>query len=562
MFRQAMPDFWERRNTKPIPMKKFTLFLSVLLPVFVSMQLQGQLTNQPLAATLPVISHPNQPENITYQQYLQQNYQVQSTVTNWQNAGQSSRSTKSVGSGSGTIFREMAYRHDIWGTSNDWNNIDSAHYGYNTNGAVTAYNSSLSSQNNWNNFVSISYYYNKDGTTEMNCINQNWDAKAGNWVPVSKSTYTYDSESRCISVASSNWNSTGESWLLTNQFNYGYDLSGNKTSEVYQIWDSSSASWTNNFNYTYSYDGLGEMTGYVNQVWTSNNTWANSETVAYEFNANNNVIGKTTQIWSNGNWLNYDLGTWVFDAKNNVSVSASYVWLNGKWTNTSKSEYTYDAHNNNTLEVDYLWNTSSYQWDSSKYKAFVYNADNYPLSETEGVYINHVLTYTSKYQNIYNANDDKVSTTNYTWDKTTATWPVAGMVSYNYDANHNPTYQLNQTFNTTTATLQNTEQYYFYFISFRTTAIDETPNKLGASVYPNPSAQPQVNLQLNLTHNSEVLVTMYDAAGRPVNCELRQVNNGTNTIALNTSGLAAGNYLIQTVDRQDGKTSVLKFVKM
>ncbi len=207
------------------------------------------------------------------------------------------------------------------------------------------------------------------------------------------------------------------------------------------------------------------MTGYINQVWTTNNAWVNSETVAYEYNASNDVIAKTTQIWSGGNWVNYDLGTWAFDGNNNVLASASYIWLNGEWTNTAKSEYSYDTHNNNTLEVDYLWNTTSYQWDSSKYKAFTYNADNYPLGETDAVYINQVLTYTGKYQNTYNGNGDKVSTTNYNWDKTTATWPVASMVSYTYDSNHNPTYQLNQTWNSASANFQNTEQY--IFTSFR-----------------------------------------------------------------------------------------------
>ena len=58
------------------------------------------------------------------------------------------------------------------------------------------------------------------------------------------------------------------------------------------------------------------------------------------------------------------------------------------------------------------------------------------------------------------------------------------------------------------------------------------------------------------------MVTVYDALGRPYQQQLHEVTAGENTIALQLTGMASGNYLVQVLVPSNGKQSVLKLVKL
>lgn len=507
-----------------------------------------------------VINKPAQPANITFQQNLEQNFKSQQLLSHWLKPAVTGDDAKSTGAGLRTVYRELAYRHDLWSGSSNWNSVDSAYYGYNPNGLVTGFNNFLNTQNQWNNFVTASYSYNATGQ-EVTYLNQNWNAASGTWVNISQSVWNYDKSGLCSSVYASNWDSADSIWAPASRFSYGYDSLGNKISELYQVWNTTTNLWLNNYNYDYTYDNNHNMLTSANQIWdATDSVWDNTEMLIYTYNSSGRVTSETTQNWSNGAWLNYDMVTWAFDANNNVTQSISTVWYapDSIWSNTSMSTYTYNANGQNTLEVDYSWSKTSNYWDSTGIKSFIYIGNNF-MGEQDALYINQALTNTAKYENLYDSNNNKTGTINYNWDG--SNWMPATMVSYSYDTLHNPIYQLNQTWDNSTSTFSNNEQYYYYYVPFAVSAINNVPADLGLSVYPNPSASPEVSLRLNVTENTETIITVFDVQGKMVSSAIHNLSSGSNSINLG-SGLTPGNYFIQVTDKSSGQTSVLKFVKI
>lgn len=60
--------------------------------------------------------------------------------------------------------------------------------------------------------------------------------------------------------------------------------------------------------------------------------------------------------------------------------------------------------------------------------------------------------------------------------------------------------------------------------------------------YPNP-ANNETNIKFAVANNTEVTVVVYDIAGRVINTIKQNCNAGTQTMALNTSALASGEYM-------------------
>lgn len=542
-------------------MKRFILLLLALVPVVSALKGQNQ-TSVPSITILPVFGQTLQVANSPFRQYLANNYQNENLLFNWSKSNNQSDVTRSTGNGTMIFYQEIAYGHDIWsGPSNEWNSNDSGAYQYNSDGMVDKFITfQTSSAGGFTNSVMISYDYN-GSWKEVKYLNQTWNARGENWENVSKFTYTYDDQNRCISAASSIWNVGNSAWTPNDRYDYGYDSSDNEAAQLYEIWDANSESWVQSYIDHYTYDQAHQMLSYVNEIWTDS-AWVNSQKIIYTYNPGGKVSSLTTQIWASGAWMNYDMDTGAFNYDGNLAESVSLIWNPGAnvWVNNSETIYSYDANDNNVLMIGYNWARG--QWDSSTYVERTYNYANEVTSQENADFVNSVRLYTTRYQNIYDEYNRKTSTTNYNWDKGANNWNAVSMYSYNYDNNGNVVYQLNQNWSSANNDFVNAEQYYFYYTPFKTTAINTATNDFGAAIYPNPSTSSAVNLRLNITDETQVEITVYDALGRPVSSQILPVIAGDNAITLGSSGIAAGNYFVQLVGKTDGKTCTLKFEKL
>jgi len=80
------------------------------------------------------------------------------------------------------------------------------------------------------------------------------------------------------------------------------------------------------------------------------------------------------------------------------------------------------------------------------------------------------------------------------------------------------------------------------------------------SLYPNP-VNASATLQFNATQNTNVDVTIIDISGKQVNNFSTNVNSGNNKIAIGTSDLANGYYMLNISSKDGGFTKTIRFAK-
>ncbi|HEY6504401.1 MAG TPA: T9SS type A sorting domain-containing protein, partial [Chitinophagaceae bacterium] len=80
-------------------------------------------------------------------------------------------------------------------------------------------------------------------------------------------------------------------------------------------------------------------------------------------------------------------------------------------------------------------------------------------------------------------------------------------------------------------------------------------------IFPNPATS-LVNVIIDAPRRDDVTIVVMDALGKTLKQKLVNVETGSNTVAVEISGLAAGSYLLKVVSRSsDGESTVSKFVK-
>jgi hypothetical protein len=171
--------------------------------------------------------------------------------------------------------------------------------------------------------------------------------------------------------------------------------------------------------------------------------------------------------------------------------------------------------------------------------------------------------YIASYQYLYtfDANGNNLSSEYQTWNTTTNAWVPSSKSMRTYDSNNNVSVEIDQTWNTGTTSFDNTDRYVYTYQSFNVNNVANYKDELGITLYPNPAAGANVNLNLTIETATILAVNVYDAQGRLVSTEDRNVTAGANNFELGYAAMPAGNYIVQVIDRATGKTSALKFIK-
>ncbi len=172
--------------------------------------------------------------------------------------------------------------------------------------------------------------------------------KNDNWVELSKTATSYNSDNQLISKTYYNWNSTSGNLLESRMEEYSYESNSNTTFISYYNWDTESNDWllSQEMKSTDSYNTNDDLILKLKYAWDNTlNTWQLTEKYEYSYDDFGNLIS--------------DIYIW--------QVPGTDDWLGG-----IRKEYRFDNSYNQILYAGYYWNGETKDWDISHKSFYCY----------------------------------------------------------------------------------------------------------------------------------------------------------------------------------------------
>ncbi len=424
------------------------------------------------------------------------------------------------GSERSLVYKLLATRHDVWSSGN-WLYNDSANYIYNGQGLNTEDSTYTYNSPDWNNSVKHFYTY-AGGSHVANDTFQYW--VSNQWRNYKLTMNTYDGNFNKTSTEVLNWDTIGV-WVNYTKTSASFDANNNILVTAALYWNAVNSTWDSSYYSSNSYDG------------------------------NNNVLAAITETWSGG-VPSIDKSVYKYDGNNYRIQQYQLQWNGSGWDSTGRQDFFYDAANNDTLDISYNQISG---WIPAQSDSSVYNINHqktfaiYKNWDTDSLrYINSIMQVFA-----YDQANNQTLYKSYYWNTTVVTnnrWVAGYEYDYTYDANENMVYSLNKYDSV------NTDQSFLYYTSFNIIGITALSNELSAVVFPNPALE-NTNLQIEIPAPGNLHMALYDATGRVVTEENRQVSEGTNRISINLQGISRGTYLLRAIDLKSGRTAAVKLLK-
>jgi hypothetical protein len=176
-------------------------------------------------------------------------------VSIWMNT---SRSTNTY-DGSGYLTNTLNQSWDI--ISSTYKNSSQTNYTNNPNGTVSQWiNQTWDGVSAWNNTQRLTNTYNSSNKVLTSVYEQ---YTAGNWVPQTRLSYTYDGSGFLINILSQLWDAGSSTWKDNTRDNYTNNPDGTTSQVVGQKWDGISV-WNNTDRLTFGYSqptAVSDITG-------------------------------------------------------------------------------------------------------------------------------------------------------------------------------------------------------------------------------------------------------------------------------------------------------------
>ena len=400
-----------------------------------------------------------------------------------------------------------------------------------------------------------------------------------------KKTYNYDANGRCTLIEYKTYNPTNHTYSESDKTTYSYS-----TNESYimllEFYNTQTNTWTPNFRDTYKFNSHKAQTkflreSYSNGLWSIsqgdssniiyyNNTYkivqdkeftynqsANIWEAIYERNSSYNIIGQLVRT-DRYNYINNIASLVSTDSIKYDVTGAPISTIDYYGANMEKSwkkeNITWEGGFNNN--IDYYENLSN-SWVESKYEQGNWTIKTrysviYPDSFGSRIslyepYNNNTFRPNWRISNINNFNFHLIGSFSETYDTITSKWKVdyGRNYTYQYDAsNRKIECILKQWSNSDTVYVNSDRIEYSNYITILA-GVNPNQNTLEVKLYPNPSENGNVKINLNLEKSSNISISVIDINGRKVSSQEVNLGTGLNTVQL--SNMNTGLYFIEII---------------
>ena len=377
----------------------------------------------------------------------------------------------------------------------------------------------------------------------------------GVFIPIFRNTYTYDNLKEFL--LSESYEASSQTWLPTSRNTIEYNSRGEQIKNIYE--QNSGGVWQVQSGYSTYINYLNNTNKIVELIDSSYNFNTMQMEADYREIKTYNANGEAVEI------LMYEsdgMGSLVLTTKDSVFYTAGLP--------NKLLQYEYDSVSNSfqkTLKFDQLtwlnfdsnvdlfdnepvayWISS---WQNNAWKPETRTSTTFPdangsLVELTEAYNNlNVWVNQSRYSEFYNANKDVTENSNEIYNSFTRSWQTiyGERFIYQYDANNNITEEINEEFNIGVNAYEKTNKYeYSDFITI-VLGVNTHTKTLETKLFPNPSSDGNVSIQVNLLAASALTVKVCDMKGSVVYTDERTLGKGLNTVEL--KNLEQGIYIVE-----------------
>jgi hypothetical protein len=186
-----------------------------------------------------------------------------------------------------------------------WNNLSRESYTYNAGSLISILADTAYVSGPWQNNRKHTYSYTNGKLSEE--IMEQW--QNSNWVPKSRTLYTYDVNSRIAIKTLQTWNAAGSIWEHYTRNAYAYDANGNCIGDTTHVWWPSTSSWSDSRRRIYQYNTNNNPTSAIVQspaVSVPSPAWKNDQKHEYTYNAANLIARDEMMFWDDlqNQWVN------------------------------------------------------------------------------------------------------------------------------------------------------------------------------------------------------------------------------------------------------------------
>ena len=378
-------------------------------------------------------------------------------------------------------------------------------------------------------------------------------SETGEFIPQTRIYYEYENNYQKMTVTSEVFASFLNLWIPNTKFSDEKINNGETSRTTNYIYFG--GTWSVGSGYSYTIKKLNnnssKVSEYIDSVLNTNLGEyefyykesrvydANENAIAIVYTENVNGTNKITEIDSIY-YVNNVPSEFVIAIANVGAPRKAYKYGNMVWQNYNSNK---DINENRLTDyVGYAYTGSSWRFNDRTTTTFTDNfGSNVALNEE---YIANTWTSTERYTQQFNRKAylifdriEKYNANQSKWDTTNGNRSIVV-----YDVNDNIAEVAQSIYNPFLLAWENIEkQEYLNYITI-TTGINSQTKTIQTKLYPNPSADGKVSVNVKMEAASELSIKITDLKGSVVYNDVRNLGKGLNTVEL--SGLQQGMYLI------------------
>jgi hypothetical protein len=191
-----------------------------------------------------------------------------------------------------------------------------------------------------------------------------------------------------------------------------------------------------------------------------------------------------------------------------------------------------------------IWQNNAWQLRQRNTTTFTDNFGSF-IQLTEVYNLNNVWVNRYRYREVFDSRLNQIENAEENYSNQTSTWnPTYGeKYFFQYDMSNNIIEETNEMFNSSNnAYEKNGKTEYSEFISIAS-GINTSKNTIEVKLYPNPSADGRVSVNVKMEAASALNIKVSDLKGSVVYTDKKELGKGLNTIEL--SGLQQGMYMVE-----------------